>query len=42
MDAFVGELLGQARLAISMAEERGAKRTVKQCEKLLLALQAKV
>lgn len=42
MDAFVGELLGQARLAISVAEERGAKRTVKQCEKLLLALQAKV
>lgn len=39
---FVDELLAQARNSLRMAEESNAKRTAKQCEKLLKALEAKV
>lgn len=40
--AFVDELLDQARSSLRMAEESNAKRTVKQCEKILKTLEAKV
>ncbi len=39
---FVSELMDQARLALAMADEHNGKRTVKQCEKLLKALEAKL
>lgn len=39
---FVKQLMDQARLALSMADEHNGKRTVKQCEKLLKALEAKM
>lgn len=39
---FVNELLSQVRNSLKRAEECNAKRTVKQCEKLLKALEAKV
>ena len=39
---FVEGLLGQARLALSNAQDAGAKRTVKQLETRLKALEAKV
>jgi len=40
--AFVNELLSQTRNSLRMAEERNASRSVKQCEKLLKALEAKI
>lgn len=39
---FIGDMMAQARMAMHMADERGAKRTVKQCEKLIKTLEAKV
>lgn len=39
---FLNELTAQARMAMSMAEETGAKRTVKQLEKLIKALESKL
>jgi N12 class adenine-specific DNA methylase len=39
---FIRELMEQARLALAMADEHNGKRTVKQCEKLLKALEAKM
>jgi N12 class adenine-specific DNA methylase len=39
---FIDDLLEQARLAVSIAQESGAKRSIKQTEKLLKALEAKV
>ena len=38
---FIGNMMAQARMAMHMADENGSKRTVKQCEKLLKALEAK-
>jgi hypothetical protein len=39
---FVKQLMDQARLAIDLAGESGAKRSVKQCEKLIKVLEAKI
>jgi N12 class adenine-specific DNA methylase len=39
---FVDELCEQVRNSLGMAEERNAKRTVKQCEKQIKALEAKI
>lgn len=39
---FLGELLSQARLALQLATDSGAKRSVKQCEKVLKTFEAKL
>lgn len=40
--AFVRDLLDQARIALSQAEDSGAKRSVKECEKLMKTYEAKL
>ncbi len=39
---FVGEMLDQARLSMAAASESGSNRTVKQCEKFIKVMEAKV
>ena len=38
---FIKEMTEQARLSMLMADESGSKKTIKQCEKLIKALEAK-
>ncbi|PKO66693.1 MAG: helicase [Betaproteobacteria bacterium HGW-Betaproteobacteria-16] len=42
MNRFLDQMMGQARLALSNAQDGNAKRTVKQLEKLLKVLEAKL